>query len=123
MTRVEALAIAAPLLAAAAVGLFVLATNYLDNRAAAKDLKRKQADASLRTTNPALALSDLSEAEREQLKFHIETLETFAETVRNASAIVDESSRRVHVTAAAERISEAERRQSVAQPAAFTPPA
>jgi hypothetical protein len=123
MTRVEALAITAPLFAAVVMGLFFLVVNYFDNKAAAKQLEQKQADALHQMTNPALSLSDLSEAEREQLKLHIETLETFAETVRNASAIVDESSRRVHVTAAAERISEAEKRQSVAQPTAFTPPA
>jgi len=123
MTRVEALAIAAPLFVAAVASLFALLTNYLDDRATAKRLRQKQADALRQITNPALALSDLSEAEREQLKLHIETLETFAETVRNASAIVDESSRRVHVTAVAERISESEKRQSVAQPTAFTPPA
>jgi hypothetical protein len=121
MTRVELLAITAPFFATVVPGLFLLVANYFDNRAAAKQLRQRQADALRQITNPAL--SDLSEAEREQLKLHIETLETFAETVRSASAIVDESSRRVHVTAAAERISEAERRQSVAQPTAFTPPA
>jgi hypothetical protein len=52
----------------------------------------------------------LSGAEREQLKLHIETLEAFAETVKNAGAIVDERSRRVHVTAAAERAAENEPR-------------
>jgi hypothetical protein len=123
MTRVELLAITAPFFATVVPGLFLLVANYFDNRAAAKQLRQKQADALRQMTNPALALSDLSEAEREQLKLHIETLETFAETVRNASAIVDEGSRRVHVTAAAERISEAENRQPVAQPTAFTPPA
>jgi hypothetical protein len=106
MTRVEALAIAAPLLAAAAGGLFVLVTNYLDNRAAATELKRKQADAS----RPALSLSDLSEAEREQLKLHIETLEAFAETVKNAGTFVEESSRRLHITAAGQRSLENEKR-------------
>jgi hypothetical protein len=123
MTRVELLAITAPFFATVVPGLFLLVANYFDNRAAAKQLRQKQADALRQMTNPALALSDLSEAERGQLKLHIETLETFAETVRNASAIVDERSRRVHVTAAAKRISEAEKRQSVAQPTAFTPPA
>ena len=120
MTRVEALAIAAPLIVAAIAGLFALVTNYFDDKATAKRQQQKQADASRQT---AVTLSDLSEAEREQLKLPIETLETSAATVRNASAIVDESSRRVHVTAAAERTSEAEKRRSVAQPTAFTPPA
>jgi uncharacterized protein YlxW (UPF0749 family) len=96
MTQVEALAIAAPLVAAAALGLFVLVTNYFDDKATAKRQKQKQADAARQTTNPILSLSDLSEAEREQLKLHIETLEAFAETVKNASAAVEESSRRVH---------------------------
>jgi hypothetical protein len=36
MTRIEALAIAAPLVAAAALGLFGLATNYFDDKATAK---------------------------------------------------------------------------------------
>jgi hypothetical protein len=58
MTRVEALAIAAPLLATAAGGLFILAANYLDNRAAAKELKQKQAGVPHKTTDPALSLSD-----------------------------------------------------------------
>jgi hypothetical protein len=110
MTRVELLAITAPFFAAVVIGLFLLVTNYFDNRAAAKDLKRRQIDTPRQTTNPALALSDLSEAERGQLKLHIETLEAFAEAVKNASAVVEESSRRADVTAAAERISEAEKR-------------
>jgi hypothetical protein len=110
MTRVEALAIAAPLFVAAVAGLFALLTNYLDDRATAKRLRQKQADALRQTTNPAITLSDLSEAEREQLKLHIETLETFAETVKNAGAVVEESSRRVHITAAAQRSLENEKR-------------
>ena len=36
MTRVEALAIAAPLIVAAVLGLFGLATNYFDDKATAK---------------------------------------------------------------------------------------
>jgi hypothetical protein len=36
MTRIEALAIAAPLIVAAAGGLFVLVTNYFDDKATAK---------------------------------------------------------------------------------------
>jgi hypothetical protein len=121
MTRFQALLITASFSAPVVVGLFLLVLNYFDNKAAAKQVK--QADAARQRTNPALPLSNLSEAEREQLKLHIETLESFAETVKNASAIIEESSRRVRVTAAAERISEAEKRQSVAQPTAFTPPA
>ncbi|MEA2890495.1 MAG: hypothetical protein QOI05_1288 [Bradyrhizobium sp.] len=96
MTRVEALAIAAPLFVAAVAGLFALLTNYLDDRATAKRLKQEQADALSEMTNPALPQSDLSEAEREQLTSHIETLEAFAKAVRNASAAVEENSRRVH---------------------------
>jgi hypothetical protein len=53
MTRIEALAIAAPLVAAAALGLFALVMNYLDDRATAKRAREK-ADA-----NAALA-SDLA---------------------------------------------------------------
>jgi hypothetical protein len=100
MTRVEALAIAAPLLVAAVAGLFALVTNYFDDKATAKRQKQKQADALRPTASPGVvSLSDLSEAEREQLKLHIETLEAFAETVKNAGAVVEESSRRFHVTA------------------------
>jgi hypothetical protein len=43
MTRIEALAIAAPLVAAAAMGLFVLATNYFDDKATAKRAAAKAA--------------------------------------------------------------------------------
>ena len=110
MTRVEALAIAAPLVVAAVAGLLALLTNYLDDRATAKRLRQKQADALRQVTNPALPLSDLSEAEREQLTLHIETLEAFAETVKNAGAVLEESSRRVHMTAGAERSLENEKR-------------
>jgi CRP-like cAMP-binding protein len=110
MTRVELLAITAPFFATVVPGLFLLVANHFDNRAAAKQLRQKQADALRQMTNPALALSDLSETEREQLKLHIETLEAFAETVKNAGAVVEESSRRVHMTAAAERSLENEKR-------------
>jgi hypothetical protein len=103
MTRVELLAITAPFFATVVMGLFLLVTNYFDNRAAAKQLRQKRADALRQATNPALPLSDLSETEREQLKLHIETLEAFAETVKNAGAVLEESSRRVHMTAPAER--------------------
>ena len=96
MTRVELLAITAPFFAAVVMGLFLLVANYFDNRAAARQLRQKQADALRQATNPAPPLSDLSEAERQQLKSHIETLEAFAKAVRNASAAVEESSRRVH---------------------------
>jgi hypothetical protein len=44
MTRVEALAIAAPLVAAVAMGLFVLVTNYFDDKATAKRAAAKAAD-------------------------------------------------------------------------------
>jgi hypothetical protein len=43
MTRIEALAIAAPLVVAAAMGLFVLATNYFDDKATAKRAAAKAA--------------------------------------------------------------------------------
>jgi hypothetical protein len=95
---IETLAIAAPLFAATVVGLFALVTNYFDDRATAKRQKQKQADMLRTTANPAVSLSNLSEAEREQLKLHIETLEAFAKTVKNAGAVVEESSRRVHAT-------------------------
>jgi hypothetical protein len=110
MTRVELLAIAAPFFAAVVPGLFLLVANYFDNRAAAKQLRQKQADAMRQATNAALPLTNLSEAEREQLKLHIETLEAFAETVKNAGAVVEESSRRVHMTTAAQRSLESEKR-------------
>jgi hypothetical protein len=110
MTRVEALAIAAPLLVAAIAGLFALVMNYFDDRATAKRQKQKQADVLRTTANPALSPSNLSEAEREQLKLHIETLESFAETVKNAGAVVEESSRRVHATTVAQRSLENEKR-------------
>jgi hypothetical protein len=41
---------------------------------------------------------------------HIETLEAFAETVKNAGAVLEGSSRRVHITVAAERSLENEKR-------------
>jgi hypothetical protein len=107
---IETLAIAAPLFAATVVGLFALVTNYFDDRATAKRQKQKQGDASLQTTHPRASLSELSEAEREQLKLHIETLESFAETVKNAGAVVEESSRRVHATTVAQRSLENEKR-------------
>ena len=84
---------------------------YFDNRATARQLRQKQADALRQATNPALPLSRTClKTEREQLKLHIETLEAFAETVKNAGAVVEESSRRVHMTAAAERSLENEKR-------------
>ena len=105
MTRFQVLLITASFSAPLVVGLFLLVLNYFDNKAAAKQVQ--QADAARQGANPGVPLSNLSEAEREQLKSHIETLEAFAETVKNAGAIVEESSRRVHV---AERISESEKR-------------
>jgi hypothetical protein len=96
MTWFQALVITASFSVPLVVGLFLLVVHYFDNRAAAKQLRQKQADALPQATYPALPLSDLSEAEREQLKSHIETLEAFAKAVRNASAAVEESSRRVH---------------------------
>jgi hypothetical protein len=106
MTRIEVLAIAAPLIVAAAGGLFVLAANYLDDKATAKRQEQKSADVARQTTNPGVSLPELSEAEREQLQL----LQAFAETVKNAGAVVEESSRRVHITAAAERSLENEKR-------------
>jgi hypothetical protein len=106
MTRIEALAIAAPLVAAAALGLFGLATNYFDDKATAKRQKQKPADVVRQTANPGVSLPELSEAEREQLKL----LEAFAETVKNAGAVVEESSRRVHIAAVAQRSLEDETR-------------
>ena len=96
MTWFQALVITASFSVPLVVGLFILVLDYFDNRAAARQLRQKQADALRQATNPALPLSDLSEAERQQLKSHIETLEAFAKAVRNASAAVEESSRRVH---------------------------
>lgn len=43
MTRIEVLAAAAPLVVAAAMGLFVLATNYFDDKATAKRAAAKAA--------------------------------------------------------------------------------
>jgi hypothetical protein len=110
MTWFQALVITASFSVPLVVGLFLLVVNFFDNRAAARQLRQKQADALPQATNSALPLSDLSEAEREQLKLHIETLEAFAETVKNAGAVVEESSRRVHIRAAAERSLENEKR-------------
>jgi hypothetical protein len=112
MTWFQALVITASFSVPLVVGLFILVLDYFDNRAARqpKQPRQKQADASRQASNPALPLSDLSEAEREQLKSHIETLEAFAKAVRNASAAVEESSRRVHMTAAAQRSLENEMR-------------
>jgi hypothetical protein len=105
MTRIEALAIAAPLVAAAALGLFGLATNYFDDKSTAKRQKQKLSDSVRQTVNSGVSLPELSEAEREQLKL----LEAFAETVKNAGAVVEQSSRRVHMTAAAQRSLENEK--------------
>src|SRR3954447_21005885 len=110
MTWFQALVITASFSVPLVVGLFLLVVNYFDNRAAARQLRQKQADALRQATNPALPLSDLSEAEREQLKLHIETLEAFAETVKNARAVLEKGSRRVHMIAAAERSLEDEKR-------------
>jgi hypothetical protein len=109
MTWFHALLITASFSVPLVVGLFILVLDYFDDRAAARQLRQKQADALRQATNPALPLSDLSEAEREQLKSHIETLEAFAKAVKNASAAVDESSRRAHTTAAAQRTLESEK--------------
>ena len=109
MTRFQALLITASFSVPVVVGLFILVLNYFDNRAAAKQVKQKQADAARQAAGSALALSELPEAEREQLKSHIEALEAFAKAVRNASDAVDESSRRAHTTAAAQRNLEREK--------------
>jgi hypothetical protein len=109
MTRFQALLITASFSAPVVVGLFLLVVNYFDNRAAAKQVKQKQADAARQAAGSTLALSELSEAERGQLKSHIEALEAFAQAVRNASAAVDESSRRAHTTATAQRTLESEK--------------
>jgi hypothetical protein len=93
MTRIEALAIAAPLVAAAVMALFVMVTNYFDDRATAKRQKQKSTDVVRRPANQDVSLPELSEAVREQLKL----LEAFAETVKNAGAVMERSSRRVHV--------------------------
>jgi 5-bromo-4-chloroindolyl phosphate hydrolysis protein len=44
MTQIEVLAAAAPLVVAVAMGLFVLATNYFDDKATAKRVAAKAAD-------------------------------------------------------------------------------
>jgi hypothetical protein len=93
MTWFQALLITASFSVPLVVGFFILVLDYFDDGAAARQLRQKQADALRQATNPALPLS---EAEREQLTSHIETLEAFAKAVRNASAAVEESSRRVH---------------------------
>ena len=90
MTWFQALLITASFSVPLVVGFFILVLDHFDNRAAARQLRQKQADALRQATNPAVPLSDLSDAGREQLKSHIETLEAFA------SAAVEESSRRVH---------------------------
>jgi len=101
MTKFEALVITASFFAPVLVGLFLLVLNYFDNRAAAKELRQKQADAARGTAGSALALSELSKTDREQLNAHIETLEAFAKAVRNATVAVEESSRHGRRTAAA----------------------
>jgi hypothetical protein len=106
MTQIEALAIAAPLVAAAALGLFGLATNYFDDKATAERKKQKPADMLRQIADPGVSPPKLSETEREQLKL----LETFAETVKNAGAVVEQSSRRVHITAVAQPSLEHEKR-------------
>jgi hypothetical protein len=106
MTRVELLAITAPFFAAVVMGLFLLVTNHFDDKATAKRQKQKLADAVRQTVNPAVSLPELSEAEREQLKL----LEAFAETVKSAGAVVEESSRRVHMPAGGEHFQENEKR-------------
>jgi hypothetical protein len=110
MTWFQALVITASFSVPLVVGLFLLVVNYFDNRAAARQLTQKQAAALRQATSPAVSFSDLSEAEREQLRLHVETLEAFAETVRNASAIVEETTRRVNTTAADHRAMENEKR-------------
>jgi hypothetical protein len=52
MTRIEALAIAAPLVVAAALGLFGLATNYFDDKATAKRAAAKAAGRDAAAGNP-----------------------------------------------------------------------
>ena len=111
MTRFEALAITVPFFAVVVLGLlFLLITRSFDNRAAEKQMKQKQAEAARQTASSALALSELPEAERVQLKSHIETLEAFADAIRNAGAAVEERSRHVHMTAATQRSLENEQR-------------
>jgi hypothetical protein len=110
MMTIETLAVAAPILVAVAAGLFGLATNYFDDKATAKRQKQKPTSVVRETSSSGVFLSDLSEAEREQLQLHVETLEAFAETVRNASAIVEQSTRGVNMTAAAQRSLENEKR-------------
>jgi Flp pilus assembly protein TadG len=106
MTRVEALAIAAPLLVAAIAGLFALVTNYFDDKATAKRQKQKAADVLRQTANQGVSLSELSETEREQLTL----LKAFAETVKNAGAVVEQSSRRIDITTTPQRSLENEKR-------------
>ena len=52
MTRIEALAIAAPLVVAVALGLFGLATNYFDDKATAKRVAAKAAAHDAAAENP-----------------------------------------------------------------------
>jgi hypothetical protein len=94
MTRIEALAIAAPLVAAAAVGLFVLATNYLDDKATARRLRQKT-----------------FETRREKADSVVSpTFDVFADAVENAGVIVEEGSRQMHAAAASQRTVESEKR-------------
>jgi|ERR1041385_797394 uncharacterized protein YlxW (UPF0749 family) len=110
MTRFEALATTTPFFAVVATGLlFLLVIRYTDNRATEKQKKQKQAEAARQAAGSAVARSELSEAERVQL--HIETLEAFASAVRDASAAVEESSRHVHMTTAAQRAAASEQHQ------------
>lgn len=98
MTGFQALAVVSPFIAAVLTGLLVLGITYLGNKASAK----KQKATALRQSAAANApLSNLSEAERATLALHIETVETFVETVKKASAAVEESARRVHLPTAA----------------------
>ena len=52
MTRIEVLAAAVPLVVAAAMGLFVLATNYFDDKATAKRAAAKAAGQDAAAGNP-----------------------------------------------------------------------
>jgi hypothetical protein len=52
MTQIEVLAAAAPLVVAATMGLFVLATNYFDDKATAKRAAAKAADLAAAAGNP-----------------------------------------------------------------------
>jgi hypothetical protein len=52
MTQIEALAIAAPLVVAAVLGLFVMVTNYFDDKATAKRAAAKAAGRDATAENP-----------------------------------------------------------------------